>query len=161
MIIAGYPGIGKTTLSKYFPNMIDLDSDKFRKNATSSDWYIYYVNAALNIRMHNKNDIIFISTHKDVISYLAKQKGPTLVGSIYPSLELEDAWCEKLYDRILPENRNLDNGKYRTYLHVKENYKNDIEYFKKSWILGMEITSMDYDLDNIVNELVRRLLFVI
>lgn len=53
MIICGYPGIGKSTLSKSNSKFIDLDSSNFRyyDGTRDSKWWQPYTNVAVGL--HN------------------------------------------------------------------------------------------------------------
>ena len=98
MIIAGYPGIGKTTLAKANIEVIDLESSIFNKRKV--DWFIDYVNVAVEL---NKQDYdVFISTHDEVLKYLDCLDIEYLL--IYPALNMRIDWIKKLIERMNNDN---------------------------------------------------------
>lgn len=121
MIIIGYPGIGKTTIAKRYPDKIcDLDSSNFvitldGSNKKPEFWYEQYVNIACKL---NKNpfDIVFVSSHKEVQDEFKRRDlvKKESVHLCYPSLALKDEWIarvQKRYDEshLDKDKRALDN----------------------------------------------------
>lgn len=147
MIIIGYPGIGKSTLAIVKYNVIDLESSLFRH--LSDNWYVFYV--ALAIELSNQGNVVFVSTHNDVIEELIRNNEKA--GMIYPSLDLKDEWISKTGERLLaqPTLNNL-----RTYERVNECFDKDINYLRNIDLPKMEINDMDYNLSDIVNDLKKR-----
>lgn len=118
MIIAGYPGIGKTTLAKDNVKIIDLESSIFNKKKV--DWFIDYVNVAIELDKQGYD--VFISTHEEVLSYLDCYLKDKWV-LIYPTYELKDLWLKELETRLENDNtmKNL-----KACLRVKDKFDNDI-----------------------------------
>ena len=96
MIIAGYQGIGKSTLSQKNNRFIDLESSSFWKDGTRlEDWYYYYVNVAQHLDQSNK--YIFVSSHDIVREEFNLRNIDYKV--IFPSLELKEQWIDRLIQR--------------------------------------------------------------
>lgn len=84
IILAGFPGIGKSYAGKIYDNCIDFESSEWHWSYTSRDkkpsrfWPSNYVESiatnALStfIKHNNKSNYILISTHKEVLSLLKK-----------------------------------------------------------------------------------------
>ena len=145
MIIAGYPGIGKTTLAKANIHVIDLESSAFNKK--NIDWFIDYVNVAIEL---NKQDYdVFISTHAEVLKYLECLDIEYLL--IYPSYEIKDEWIEKLEERLNNDNtmKNL-----KACMRAKDHFDSDISalmtHCKNKNAKHYLITNKDYDLKGMI-----------
>ena len=69
MIIIGYQGIGKSSVSGADSGCIDLESSNFwNEGVRADDWYIYYCNIALDLS--KQGFTVFTSSHKEVREYL-------------------------------------------------------------------------------------------
>lgn len=155
MIIIGYPGIGKTTLSIKNNRFIDLESSLFTVNGDKIDnWYLVYCNIAKDISRQG-NDV-FVSCHEDVVKTLELMKdveGDSLnVIAILPEYnqDMMDKWIVKLKDRY--EDTKLDKHK-RAYDFVKSNYGPSILSILKRNIPCVMVTSLDYDLEYIIERI--------
>lgn len=99
MIYTGYQGIGKSSLAKKIPNVIDLESSNFYvdgyKNGRPENWYKIYATIAKHLSDQGK--IVFISTHKPLREYMNEQ-GIEFT-AIFPCKDLKEEWLEKLYTR--------------------------------------------------------------
>ena len=85
MIIIGYQGIGKSSISVRNSCRIDLESGTFWNNDTRpNDWYIYYCNIAEHLS--KQKFTVFTSSHKEVRERLKFSNENIWV--IYPSLYL-------------------------------------------------------------------------
>ena len=103
IIIAGFPGVGKSTYAKIYKDSIDLEYSNFHWIETPDgkvqhpEWPMNYVNAikilheALN---GNQVKYVFISTHKEVLDIL-KNDVPFIVA--YPTNKKET--LKKFRDR--------------------------------------------------------------
>lgn len=88
MIICGFPGIGKSSISRTLPGIVDLESTPFNKN-----WEIY-----ANVIEHmNKNYIVLCSSHMDLRKELNKRN----INYIYvkPKKELKEEYIERYKKR--------------------------------------------------------------
>ena len=145
-IICGFPAIGKSTLAKH-KNYIDLDSSLFTIQSNNgaeknSNWVITYINVAKMLA--NKGFTVFISTHSEVRNYLKEKEIEFTV--IYPKLELEEAWIERLRQRFEQSGKDAD---FRAFRFIQNNYKNavvELQIEKKR----IEIESMDYSLIDLI-----------
>lgn len=146
MIIAGYPGIGKTTLANKNNSVIDLESSHFRG---IKDWYKYYIEVAKSLS--RQGFTVFVSTHPAVIERLITTVPDKYTGLIYPSIKLKDKWVEKAGERLTskPSDKN-----YRAYVRVFENFEDDVKYFESYNIKKIEIDDIDYKLGDVVERMV-------
>lgn len=154
MIIFGYPGIGKTTLTtsedyktNFVNGVIDLDSSFF-SDLDDPFWYKRYTNLAEYIS--KQGYLVMISTHEKVVSSLKKSTEKKLI--IVPSPDLKEKWVEKL------DKRRQETGLFKdkkAYLHVKEHFDSDFEMLKKAseWpgYDILELDSMNYELSDVLN----------
>ena len=154
MIIFGYPGIGKTTLTtsedyktNFVNGVIDLDS-MFFSDLDDPYWFKRYTNLAEYIS--KQGYLVMISTHEKVVSSLKKSSEKKLI--IVPSPRIKDKWVERLDKRR--QKTNLFKDK-RAYLHVKEHFDSDYEMLKKAseWPKYdiLELDSMNYSLSDILS----------
>lgn len=154
MIIFGYPGIGKTTLTtsedyktNFVNGVIDLDS-MFFSDLDDPYWFKRYTNLAECIS--KQGYLVMISTHEKVVSSLKKSPEKKLI--IVPSPKIKDKWIERLDKRR--QKTNLFKDK-KAYLHVKEHFDSDYEMLKKAseWPKYdiLELDSMNYSLSDILS----------
>jgi len=139
-IILGYPGIGKTTLSEKYENVIDLESSYFPREPF---WALFYVNLAIHLASQN-NKIILLSTHKEVQEYLSKKVLNIPVYVCYPDLRLKEYWIEKLRNRK-PTEKNR-----RAIDRAVNHFDDDIRTMMFSKFNKIIITDMQYDLSEIL-----------
>lgn len=93
-IISGFPGVGKSFLTKTITSVIDSDSSKFDKK----DFPNNYVK---NIKKHNKNGkIVLVSSHKEVRDILIKEG--LLERIYYPKIELKEEYLLRYKERGSP-----------------------------------------------------------
>lgn len=146
MIVAGYPGVGKSScgMGKNFPYVThDLESSYYPKD---EGWEKQYCEFAKSINQDKA--IIFVSTHSQVLDYF--QKTNTDIVLCYPDFHLERKWVKKL------ENRNLEEKHRRAYARAKDCYLKDIMGLrnrKSPHITHARIISMDYSLKEIIKSL--------
>lgn len=116
MIIAGYPGIGKSTICGCgLYRAIDLDSSLFKED----DFPKRYCKVAQ--KLAEQDYIVFVSTHAEVLDYLRDHSISYYV--IVPSTELKSVWIQKLKDRL--KNDNCDEN-IRALDFVSNNYDRSI-----------------------------------
>ena len=124
MIIIGYQGIGKSTLSTFKNGdnkFVDLESSSlFVNGKRSDDWYIVYTNIAQKLSKQGK--VVFISSH-EVVRKALKESNETVV-TIITSLNLKDEWIKKLKDRY--ESTKLEKDK-KALLNAEQYYEINIK----------------------------------
>ena len=86
LIIAGFPGIGKTTFAEGNPRIVDLDSSNFDKG---DRWPHNYIK-----EIFDQEDIVLCSTHKEVLDEL--EKYDTNIRVFYPYKGDELMYLERL-----------------------------------------------------------------
>ena len=106
LIISGYQGIGKSFISKLFPEkFIDHESSHFFVNGVRDpNWFVVYVNQAIDLV--NKGYTVFISSHWVVRDYLDEIGQEFLV--ITPSIDIKEDWIERLQLRYNATNSSKD-----------------------------------------------------
>lgn len=142
MIFMGYPGIGKTTLSKS-SRCIDLESSNFIIDGERiPNWAKAYVNVAKDLS--NQNFTVFVAMQKDVQDLLDNDD----VIYIVPNLSLKDAWIEKLKSRYEASKYDKD---FRAYIRAKDHFEEDISSILNDTNKNVyAISSMDYELSYVV-----------
>ena len=158
-IYIGYQGIGKSSLAGKHTGFIDLESSNFRLPGgyRPQEWYKYYVCCAYSLSSQGFD--IFISSHKVVRDELHSQKKHDYLKStarifvVYPSLDLEDEWINKLHKRYLIDNSRKN---HVAYLNALDRYSDNILEMKDdAWNYGfkeIEILSMDYNLRELIEK---------
>ena len=155
MILIGYQGIGKSTLAYKNNNFIDLESSNFyHEGKRHDDWYIYYCNIAVNLSMQGFD--VFVSSH-EVVRNRLKLFNPsfTTVYCVYPSLDLKECWIKKLKDRY---DNDKSEKNYKALMNAVDRYTDNILELKNSGFKNIEIISVDYDLQTIIANYVRRII---
>ena len=103
MIIIGFPGIGKSSVTRAYEGntnttgYIDLESSNFVKD---DNWVKEYCDLAIDLELQGYN--VFVSSHKDVREYLADKQDifPDIV-EVFPAKELRDMWLNRLESRYM------------------------------------------------------------
>ena len=154
MIIIGYQGIGKSTLVKKRHDVIDLESSKvcFSNGIRPEKWWEIYCNIAIDL--HSQGYKVFTSSHKQVRDYFNNVSNELLnmtdLYAIVPSLDMENAWVNKLEYRYAHSKLEKD---YKAYMNAKDRYMDNImeiiNDIKQTYI----IQSMNYDLSYVVSNL--------
>jgi hypothetical protein len=148
LIICGYPGIGKTSISGY-RKCIDLESSDFKKDDKS--WIEQYCWMAL--RLASQGFTVLTSTHRDVIEYFKISKtmfdklnvaGPVIFCP--PSL-MEDEWKNRLKKRCDtdPSGKNQ-----RAFDRAALHWRDDISYLFNCGLPVIYPEAIDYDLRNYI-----------
>ena len=146
MIVVGYQGIGKSTLAGRDCKYIDLESGNFWIDGRrADDWYKPYCKIAEHLS--EQGYIVFVSSHETVRQYLV-ENSRELVALVYPSIELKDAWIDKLEKRYIKSGlekdyKALTNAKYSYVENIKELQESCIEY-------KLEINKLSYDLESML-----------
>lgn len=145
MIIIGYPGIGKSSISNSDTRCIDLESSNFFvDDKRPDDWYKYYVQIAQHLSAQGYT--VFVSSHKVVRDEL-KATNAEDVAVCFPNTNLKEQWLERLYDRY--KRTRLDKD-LRAAMNVEQNYLSNIvelhdEAIKNGWMM-IAIGTTNYDL---------------
>ena len=147
MIVIGYQGIGKSTLSKNIEMFsIDLESGNFWVNGKREEnWYIVYCNIANSIS--NQGYIVCVSSHKVVRDFLKNSKEKIVL--IFPSIELKDEWIKKLKNRYCETGLEKD---YKAFKNALLYYDENIKELMESPFEKIIIDSMDYDLSKLIED---------
>ena len=146
MIIIGYQGIGKSTLAgerlQFGPAFIDLESGNFWVDGKrAEDWYKPYCQIAEHLS--EQGFVVFTSSHEVVRNQLMNSKERVFIA--FPSLELKDAWIEKLKTRW--ERTQLDKD-YKAYMNALERYEDNIKELMDSPFEQIIIKTEYYHLDD-------------
>ena len=143
MIIIGYPGIGKSTLAGRESGCIDLESSDFKELFPVGQWVVPYCTMAENLA--KQGFTVFVSSHAEVRAQFFMRKTPCVV-LIYPALELEEEWYERVMKRSWHTRSDKDG---RSYVRVCDHYKEDITALMEEsrYFTAYVIESMDYILD--------------
>ena len=149
MIIMGYPGIGKTTVSKDDYRFIDLDSDAFKHRGLFRDknWAEHYCNTALFLS--GQGYCVFVSTHPEVRRKIISMEPCSVL--CYPHIELKEDWIRRLHERYDGmRNRQTHNAWRR----AADFYESDIQELMACSACRNHIilSSMDYNLKRVILE---------
>ena len=150
VIVVGYPGIGKTTLSNSNVHFIDLESNKFYVKGERDDrWYIPYCEIAMDLA--SQGYCVFVSSHIEVQKYLLQYCiSPSInLCACVPSLELKDEWLFRLSSRYDETQLSKD---YNSLRHVTLMYEEDITEIHRNFSAIVEITSASYDLRQLLED---------
>ena len=145
MIVIGYQGIGKSTLSRKNFRYIDLESSALRKGGVRwENWHEPYCMIAE--WLSKQGYTVFVSSHKEVRGYLNECcKEPFC--AVVPSESLKDEWIDKLLKRYeqFPTDKN-----YRAYRNAVNRFTENIREIKNDVEDVREIRSMTYELGKII-----------
>lgn len=146
MIIIGYQGIGKSTLSNKNIKYVDLESGNFYIDKKRQDnWYLIYCNIAKHLSSQGKN--VFISSHEVVRKELENTSEKVII--VYPSLELKGKWVQKLQERYNITNLDKD---YKALMNAKQNYDENIKELQNNNFIKIEINDIDYNLECLLED---------
>lgn len=146
MIVVGYQGIGKSTLAGR-NNCIDLESGNFWVDGKrADDWYKPYCQIAIHLSQQGYT--VFTSSHEVVRKQLEDCSEKVIV--IFPSLDLKEEWIKKLYYRWSETKLDKD---FKALANAQDRYNENIVELMCGNLATYEITSMDYSLEDIVNQL--------
>lgn len=150
MIIIGYQGIGKSSLSGRH-DCIDLESSNFYVDGKKPDnWYVMYCNVAFDLS--RQGYIVFTASHQPVRDYFGEHNETNQkICTCHPSVALKDEWINKLYERYFIDRteKNL-----RALRNAQERYVDNIHEIMdaavKYGFIDIEIPSMDYSLEDLI-----------
>lgn len=145
-VYAGFPGIGKSTLTKMSPRYIDLESSAFRKQSDYINWVRQYVDVVEHL-LESGNHYIFVSSH-ELVTYELKRRGIEYA-VIYPDIKLKDQWIDKLKDRFIESGDPKD---LRAATAVMYNFEFFITSLMKHHKNSIVIHEMSYDLKKLIEE---------
>ena len=135
MVIIGFPGIGKSTLCNHKhqrtvdgKSFIDLESSYFNK---TDDWYKNYCELAVDLS--NQGHHVFVSSHKEVNTYLDANY-PNDIVFIYPSSKLKEFWINKLRKRLESSSKKELKKNERAFIAVSDNFD---QYIRELEILSL------------------------
>lgn len=148
MIIVGYQGIGKSTLSKECVKCIDLESSNFWVNGERAEnWAEIYANIAVDLS--NQGYTVFVSSHKEVRDALKYRDD---VFAIVPSMKLKDEWIKKLRNRYEASGKTKD---YKAWKNAEDRYCDNIREIRDD-IDTYTIQTMEYNLYQMLVEIAKR-----
>lgn len=145
MIIVGYQGIGKSSISNRGTGCIDLESGNFFVGGKRpDDWYKYYVQIAKHLSAQGYT--VCVSSHKVVRDEL-KATNAEDVAVCFPDINIKEQWIERLRDRYMRTGLDKD---YRALLNAEQNYSSSIselyaDAVENRW-LNVPIGTTNYDL---------------
>lgn len=154
LIIIGYQGIGKTSLTKKMhPLVIDFESSLFKIDGDRDDnWYVIYCRQAVAIA--KQGFVVLVSSHQCVRDELGKydQDGFGIV-TIAPAYSLKDQWIDKLRKRYLNDSSEKNLAALK---NAEEHYdKNIYQISSDPHFRHIFINSMNYDLATILQGILR------
>ena len=146
MIVIGYQGIGKSTVTKQLDNCLDLESSMMKINGQcEEDWFIPYGQIALDLS--RQENIVFTASHRIFLEWLKEnRKEDDRILCIIPSLKLKDLWIEKLEARWKQTNLIKDKLAFQ---NAEECYDANIKemYDFQECFEFYEIQDMEYRLE--------------
>lgn len=147
-IIAGYQGIGKSTLAKNGSGYIDLESGNFFADGKrSDDWYVVYGQIAMHLAQQGYR--VFVSSHAVVRNWLADHKGDVPLYVVFPSYSLKSAWLNKLEKRYKVSGLDKD---YRAWQGAVHRYDDNVKELHKSvGFVPIVIHDMAYSLERLLD----------
>ena len=162
MIITGYQGIGKSTLSRTNDKIIDLESSCFWKNdpkengikTRHEDWYVYYCQMAQYLS--RQGYIVFVSCHPEVRKFLSTHNKEQFC-AIFPSKSIKKDWIKRLKDRYEQSKSEKD---LKALEHAEKFYDSDInqlmhecQYNEEYYHDVQIINDINYELLDLVEKL--------
>lgn len=144
MIIIGYQGIGKSTLSKQDMRFIDLESGNFWVDGKrADDWYKPYCQIAEHLSQQGY--VVFTSSHAVVREQLKNSKEDVRV--VVPALTLKEPWIKRLEERYNDSKLEKD---FKALANAKVRYTENIQEIMDSGFDIILIESMNYNLEKLI-----------
>ncbi len=141
MIIVGYQGIGKSSVSGAYNNCIDLESSNFwHECRRPDDWYIYYCKIAIDLS--KQGFTVFTSSHKEVRDYLLHFTDQTGIVCVFPSVSLKDKWIKRLRDRYANDQSEKN---FKALANAEDRYEANVTEMLDSGHLYYEIDDADFE----------------
>lgn len=146
MVIVGYQGIGKSTLARHGVGYIDLESSNFFVSGERSPgWHVVYCNIAEHLSQQGFD--VFVSSHECVRKELANRNNLKRM-IVCPSVELKDAWIDKLRIRYEGDKSTKN---YKAYMNAVDRYEDNIqELMGEKGFEIKTINDMSYNLSDVV-----------
>lgn len=155
MIIIGYPGIGKSTLTTrssivFGTRYIDLESSNWNDTEGKKlpNWWYSYCKVAEDLSRQGYR--VFVSCHKEVQDYLKDSDEYVIL--CYPDIELRDVWIERLRCRYENDSSQKNKNALITAEKFYSQHINDLFLapFKNKCVLR----DMSYILDNEIDSFI-------
>jgi hypothetical protein len=145
MVIVGYQGIGKSGTAKDGNGFIDLESSNFFVDGKRpDDWYKPYCQIA--VHLSSQGYYVFTSSHEVVRKELLNYDVRRLV--VYPSLELKDAWIQRLTNRYELTKEPKD---YRALMNARDRFEENInELANADGFEKLVLAYMPFDLGKVI-----------
>lgn len=157
MIVVGYQGIGKTSISSKTAKtdgIIDLESSLFKISGERIDgWYVIYCKVAVSLA--HQGYIVLTSSHECVREELARYdtEDKYTIVVICPHPLLEDQWIQKLHNRYIKDKTDKN---YVAWKDSEQHFSESIKSISSNTPFSLIfINSMNYDLFSIVISLYR------
>lgn len=149
MIFVGYQGIGKSTLAKTEPYVIDLESGNFYVDGKRPDnWFKMYCNVAVHLSQQGYD--VFVSSHQVVRDCLLEMQHNENLYIVRPTHEIKDAWLERLRSRYQESGLEKD---YRALMNAEDRYDENItELEHQNGFTQIVITDMEYSLCDVLHK---------
>lgn len=139
MIIVGYQGIGKSSLTKKGKKYIDLESSNFWVDGKRvKNWDKIYANIADDLSQ--KGYIVLVSSHKLVREALKDVPGRIILA--FPHMDLKDKWIAKLETRYKATNLPKD---YKALENAKACYLESIAEMMSDCLMTDDFESLIID----------------
>lgn len=126
MIIAGYPGVGKTTFCiKNHARTIDLESSLFPRLSFINDFAWADVYAKVANELSRDGRIVFVSTHGYFLKRMhevAKSLNQKIF-VVIPDPSIKNEWLKRLEDRVERTGLNKDS---RAFIRARNHFDEDI-----------------------------------
>lgn len=145
MIIIGYQGIGKSTLANNGNGYIDLESSNFWVDGVRADnWYAAYCSIAEHLSSQGYS--VFTSSHEVVRNQLRNSKQRVVIAC--PSVELKDAWINRLEERHADTGLDKD---CKALMNAKDRHTENItELLNDKDFEKIVISQIPYCLDELI-----------
>lgn len=152
MIIIGFPGIGKSTLSRGIGGKyLDLDSSMFNMyNKKIKHWETPYARTAEYLS--RKGFHVFVSSHPEVVKAL--QYSSEIVIMCFPCLELKTEWISRLKNRYILSQLTKDKRAIRrASMFYSQDISKMISEANEYKFPTIVLRSIDYDLRKELEEI--------
>ena len=150
MIVIGYQGIGKSTVSNKSKGFIDLESGNFfHYGNRPTDWYIYYCQIAEHLSQQGY--VVFVSSHEPVRNWFIRSSERAII--ICPDLNLETEWIDKLNKRYNATHKEKD---YKAWQNTVYRFKENIKELFDCGIPVISINTMTYDLEKMIRTVINK-----
>jgi hypothetical protein len=150
MILIGYQGIGKSSISNPDTSCIDLESgNMWVDGVRADDWYKPYCSMA--VHLSEQGYTVFTSSHEVVRNQL-RDMGASDVMIICPSPKLKEQWLQRLQERYDSTQSEKDS---KALLNAQDRYTENIQELIDDPDFDVYlIENIDYDLADVVEDLI-------